>query len=184
MYENIISILSTIAWRGLYQLLDVHLFPDSLDLSAGISLIIGYLSFFVLMYTQSFEMKPSVFTTFMQQNYPSLISNVQHLLEFLSCVILWRGFWMFFDNHLATLTFTYDHPYVFYTIGIFASFFILTLMETASSINGPMSQLPDDYSLFPNYPHSYLSEWFKNHRNKKKTSSKDPIAPVFTVAVL
>ena len=172
-----ILLLSIIAWRGLYRCLDLYLFPDSLDLSAGVSLVVGYLLFFVLMYTQRCEMKSCPFTSFMELNYSSFFPNLRHLMAFFSCVLLWRGFWIFFDNYMATLPFAYAHPYVFYTICILPAFLILTLMKTASSINGPMSHMHDEYALFPFYPNCYLVQWLKTKRENETNSSSTSPSP-------
>jgi len=42
-YEYVISILSILAWSGLYKLLDVYLYPDNENMSASISLLMGYI---------------------------------------------------------------------------------------------------------------------------------------------
>ncbi|CAF4376603.1 unnamed protein product, partial [Adineta steineri] len=45
------------------------------------------------------------------------------------------------------------------------SFIILSLMKTASSINGSMSHIDDDDNLFPIYSNCFLSKWFREKKN-------------------
>jgi hypothetical protein len=167
-YEYVISLLTILAWRGSYGLLDVYLYPYNENLSAGISLLIGYPLFFVLMYTQSFQNEIGFVPKFIDANYPSLIHNIRHLCAFFSCVLLWRGFWMLFDLYIATMSLAQASPYVFYLICMIISFLILTALKTASSINGPMAQMDDEYKLFPLYPNCFLVQWF----NETKTSDE------------
>ncbi|CAF4798178.1 unnamed protein product [Rotaria sp. Silwood1] len=46
------------------------------------------------------------------------------------------------------------------------------IMKTASSINGPMSHINDEYNLFPLYSNCFLIKWF----NRKKKSNEHPSA--------
>ncbi|CAF0865142.1 unnamed protein product [Rotaria sordida] len=165
-YEYIISLLSILAWRGSYTLLDVFLFPKNPFMSASSSLFIGYPLYFSLMYTQSYTSEICQLPIFSYFNYSSVIYNIRHLTAFFTCVLLWRGFWLLFDTYIATMTLALKSPYLFYIICMFISFFILSLLKTASSINGPMSHMRDQYDLFPDYPNSYLVQWY----NQMKTS--------------
>jgi hypothetical protein len=169
-YEHIISLLTILAWRGSYALLDIYLYPDDANLSAGICLIIGYPSYFILMYTQSFQNGLCLIPKFLDANFPLFIQNIRHLCAFVSCVLLWRGFWILYDAHIATIPFAQASPYAFYTICMLTSFIILSLMKTGSSINGPMSHMHDEYNLFPLYPNCFLVKWF----NSMKTSDEVP----------
>ncbi|CAF3013186.1 unnamed protein product [Rotaria socialis] len=171
-YEYIISLLSILAWRGSYTLLDVFLFPKNPLMSAVSSLFLGYPLYFLLMYTQSSMKKLCQLPTITYLNYPSLICNIRHLTAFSACVLLWRGFWLLFDTYIATMTLAIKSPYLFYLICMFISFFILSLLRTASSINGPMSHMFDQYDLFPDYPNCYLVEWFNQMKKIDDTSSK------------
>jgi hypothetical protein len=114
-HEYVLSLLSILAWRGWYKLLDVHLYPDNPDLSAGVSLSIGYPLFFLLMYTQSWPMKTYPLATFMEQNYPSFVTNLRHISAFASSLLVWRGFWILFDTHIATISWVYTSPFLSYT---------------------------------------------------------------------
>jgi len=167
-YEYIISVLSILAWRGSYALLDAYLYPNDENLSACMCLSAGYPLFFLLMYTQSFRIDICFLSKFLNSNYPSFIQNLRHLCAFCSCVLLWRGFWILFDTYIATISFVQASPYLFYVICVIISFIILSIMKTASSINGPMSHMDDEYNLFPLYPNCFLVKWC----NRKKISSE------------
>ncbi|CAF0783373.1 unnamed protein product [Adineta steineri] len=170
-YEYVISILSILAWRGFYKLLDIHLYPNNENISACLSLLIGYLLFFILMYTQSFQLNVCLLTTFIEMNYPCFLQNLRHLCAFFSCILLWRGFWILFDIHIATISIVYESPLKFYISFMIISFIILSLMKTASSINGPMSHIDDNDNLFPIYSNCFLSKWFREKKNLGKIVS-------------
>ena len=170
LYEFIISLLSILAWRGSYTLLDVFLYPNDPSMSAGSSLLLGYPLYFLLMYTQAYSDQLCIAPTFVYFNYSALVQNIRHLAAFFSCVLLWRGFWLLFDTHIATVPLALTSPYLFYLICMFVSFVTLSLLRTASSINGPMSQMFDHYDLFPHYPNCYLFELFSS--TKRSNSSK------------
>jgi hypothetical protein len=156
LYEIIISNLSIIAWRGLYHYLDDHLYPDNYDLSAGICLIIGYLLYFPLMYFQTYLEELNIkyeFWTFVSINFPQFYRNIRHLLAFLSCLFIWRGFWLLCDSYI----YVYDDYYKTYLIFFILSFFVLCLIQTSSSTNGPLSNMGDENNFFPLYPHCYVS---------------------------
>ncbi|CAF2873827.1 unnamed protein product [Rotaria sp. Silwood2] len=170
--EYIISLLSILVWHGSYTLLDVFLYPNNENMSAAISLLIGYVLFFILMYTQSFQNNIGLLSTFIHLNFPSFIQNLRHLCAFFSCIFLWRGYWILFDAHIATISFVHESPYTSYVIGIIISFIILSIMKIASSINGPMSHIDDDeYNLFPLYSNCFLVKWFNRKKNPNELSS-------------
>ncbi|UJR23408.1 hypothetical protein I4U23_026415 [Adineta vaga] len=180
-YEFIMSLLSILAWRGSYTLLDVFLYPNDPFKSAGLSLCFGYPLYFLLMYTQSCSDKICSLPTFFYLNYPSLIRNIRHLAAFFACVLLWRGFWLLFDTYVVTIPLALKSPYLFYILCMSISFLILSLIKTASSINGPMSHMYDQYDLFPHYPNCYLIHLFndRKHLNSSKTTTDEPYSNPF-----
>ncbi|UJR11052.1 hypothetical protein I4U23_015236 [Adineta vaga] len=156
LYEIIISNLSIITWRGFYHFLDEHLYPDDVNLSAGICLIIGYVLYFPLMYFQTYLEELNLkyeFWTFVSINFPQFYRNIRHLLAFVSCVFTWRGFWVLFDAYVDIF---YDY-YLTYLFLYLLTFIILSLLQTASSTNGPLSNMEDPNNFFPLYPHCYVS---------------------------
>jgi hypothetical protein len=140
-------------------------------MSAGLSLCIGYPLYFLLMYTQSYTEKNCLLPSFIYLNYPSLIQNIRHLSAFFTCILLWRGFWLLFDTYIATMSLALKFPYLFYILCMFISFLILSLLKSASSINGPMSHMFDQYDLFPYYPNSYLVKWVDQMKKSDEISS-------------
>lgn len=182
VYEYIIALLSLLAWRGSYNLLDVSLYPKNDYMSAGLSLSLGYPLYFFLMYTQLSSEKIHRLPSFIFLNCPSLHHNLRHLTAFFACVLLWRGYWLLFDTYIATIAVTSKSPCLFYFSCMMVSFTILSVFRTASSINGPMSHMKDEYNLFPHYPNCYLLELFKREEkssdkmssNSSQTTSLEP----------
>ncbi|CAF1473868.1 unnamed protein product [Adineta ricciae] len=175
-YEFIMSLLSILAWRGSYTLLDVFLYPKDAYKSAGLSLCLGFPLYFLLMYTQSCSDRICSLPTFFYLNYPSLIRNIRHLAAFFACVLLWRGFWLLFDTYVEKVPLAVQSPYFFYLLCMSIAFIMLSLLRTASSINGPMSHMCDIYDLFPHYPNCYLI-CFYNDLNHSTSSKNSPIEP-------
>ena len=181
------ALLSILAWRGSYTLLDVFLYPKNPYMSAGSSLLIGYPLYFLLMYTQSYADRHCLLPSFFYLNYPTLINNIRHVTAFGTCVLLWRGFWLLFDTYVATMPLALQSPYLFYILCMFISFLILSLLKTASSINGPMSHMFDQYDLFPHYPNSYIVKWFNDNKKSDATSSdtsKNTTIDPYTISFL
>ena len=185
-YEYLISFLSILTWRGFYSLVDIIVFPKSPSISAASSLGIGYPVYFLLMYTQSHSYQNSTSSCF-TLNCPLFIQNLRHLLAFFTCVLLWRGYWLLFDTHIGTMTLAIESPYVFYPLCNLFSFLVLSILKTASSINGPMSHMPDPYDLFPDYPNSYLIFFYQSWKRSGEVSSnasQNPSLEQYTVAFL
>ncbi|CAF0768010.1 unnamed protein product [Adineta ricciae] len=156
LYEIIISNLSIMTWRGFYHCLDEYLYPDDLALSAGICLILGYVLYFPLMYFQTYLEELNLkyeFWTFVSINFPQFYRNIRHLLAFVSCVFAWRGYWVLCDAYVDIF---YDY-YLTYLFLYLLSFVVLCLLQTASSTNGPLSNMENEHNFFPLYPHCYVS---------------------------
>ena len=176
LYEVIISNLSILIWHGLYNILDDYLYPDNVNKSAGICLIAGYALYFPLMYFQSYFEELNLkfsFWTFISINFPQFYRNIRHLLSFVSCVFTWRGWWMLFDEHLLM----FDDSSRTYLLFVLMSFIVLSIIQSASSLNGPLSNIPDPYGFFPLYPHSYISivqtKFSKFFCSKKKKTDEE-----------
>ena len=167
------SLLSILVWRGSYTLLDVFLYPKNEFMSAGLCLLFGYPLYFLLMYTQPYSDTICLLPTFIYLNYPSLLRNIRHLIAFFTCVLLWRGFWLLFDTCIKEIPSISQSPYLFYILCMIVSFLILSLIKTASSINGPMSHMVDEYDLFPHYPNCYLVKCF-NQMEKSDSNQSTP----------
>lgn len=156
VYEIIISNLAIVTWRGFYDFFDANFYPDNADRSACLCLLFGYLLYFPLMYFQHYLEYLNLkfdFWIFISINFPQLYRNVRHFLAFLSCILLWRGFWMLYDSYLIIFK---EHHHTYLLIYV-VSFLLLSVLQTASSINGPLSNMDDDNQFFPLYPHCYVS---------------------------
>ena len=156
-------------------------------MSAGSSLLFGYILFFFIVYTQSYSDKICQLPTYVYLGLPTLMRNIRHSVAFFTCILVWRGFWFLFDTYNPTLKLAKNYPYLFDIICMLISFFILSLMKTASSLNGPLSYTFGLYDLFPHYPNSYLVECF-NQKNKlrdisSETSNKTTNEP-YTLSLL
>ncbi|CAF4883435.1 unnamed protein product [Rotaria sp. Silwood1] len=162
LYEIVISNLTIIAWRGFYHFLDKHLYPDNFAMSAGLCLIIGYVLYFPLMYFQTYfedlHLKYE-FWTFVSINFPQFYRNIRHLLAFVSCLFIWRGFWLLYDTYIYIFEEYYQTSLMLFLI----SFLVLAFLQTSSSTNGPLSNITDEYNFFPLYPNCYLSIVFERY---------------------
>lgn len=134
------------------------------------------------MYTQSYTEKFCLLPSFIYINYPTFLNNLRHVTAFFTCISLWRGYWLLFDTYIATMPLAIKSPYLLYLICMFISFLVLSLIKSASSINGPMSHMSDQYDLFPHYPNCYLVKWFD--QNKKSDSSKNSKNEPYTISLL
>ncbi|CAF1231587.1 unnamed protein product [Didymodactylos carnosus] len=156
LYEYFVSILTIVAWRGFYNFLDKYLYPGNVDLSAGLCFLFGYILYFLLMYFQTYFEDLNIkyeFWAFVSINFPQFYHNIQHLLAFISCLLIWRGYWMIFDTYIYIFK-EYHYTYLLLFI---VSFLVMALLQTSSSINGPLSNMPDYFSFFPLYPNCYLT---------------------------
>ena len=120
-----------IAWRGLYNLSDLFIYPDNNLLSMLISFLIGYFLFFLLALLQI-----PIIQYFIKQPYKSTYSCILsgfHLFAFISVVEIWRSLWMICEQYInipgyhdLTLWLCYAGAYI-----------VLTSTLTACSLNGP-----------------------------------------------
>jgi hypothetical protein len=156
LYEIIMSNLSITTWRGFYNFLDYYFYPNDLNMSIGLCFLIGYLLYFPLMYFQTYlenlNMKYE-FWTFVSINFPQFYRNIRHFFAFLSCVFIWRSYWVFYDTYIIIFEEHFKTSLLFYLL----SFLALSIVQTSSSINGPLSHINERNNFFPLYPHCYIS---------------------------
>lgn len=176
--EFIVSNITIVVWHGFYTILDQYLYPDDQAQSAWICLLIGYPLFFVLMYSQNslekFNLKHQC-CKFLYANFPRFSENIYHFLAFVSCLFVWRGFWVLYDSYLIIFESYYETYILIYLV----SFTFLALIQTASSMNGPLSNIQHDNHFFSVYPHCYvlivlrkLSKWpcFQSGKKTRNTN--------------
>lgn len=148
--------LSVTSWIGFYHLLDDYLYPNNSMISAGICLIIGYVLYFPLMYSQAYLENLKLkydFWIFISINFPCLYRNIRHLLAFVSCLFIWRGYWLVYAEYI----YIFEDYYKTYLLIYLLSFLILFIFQTSSSVNGPLSDMKEKNNFFPLYPHCYVS---------------------------
>jgi hypothetical protein len=157
LYEIIISNLTIIGWYGFYTILDQYLYPDDTNTSIWICLLIGYLLYFPLIYCQYYFEKLDFkckFWTIFSSNFPQFHRNIFHGLAFSSCLFIWRGFWVLYDTYLII----FEKYYETYLLISLLTFGFLSIIQTFSSMNGPLKTMEDNYRFFPIYPHCYISK--------------------------
>ena len=140
-YEILISNITIIIWRGFDYSLDKYF-----DTNYWICLLIGYILYFLLIYTQKYltiDKFKHEFWMFFIVNFPQFHRTLHQFLIFITCVFLWHGIWILYDLHIDIFQSFYQ-TYLFLYI---LSFLFLTFIRTASSTNGPLSNT-DDESIF------------------------------------
>jgi hypothetical protein len=123
--------LVVIAWRGLYNLSDLYIYPDNKFLSMLISFTIGYTLFFLLALLQI-----PVLQCFIKNQHKtiySLISNVFHLIAFVSVVQIWRSLWIICEQYINITGYHHLTLWLCYIV----AFVVLTCGLTACTLNGP-----------------------------------------------
>ncbi|CAM4794541.1 unnamed protein product [Rotaria magnacalcarata] len=144
LYEFIISNITIIGWHGFYVILDQYLYPDDTTMSAWICLLIGYPLYFPLMYCQyyfeKFNLKYELWAVF-SENFPQFHRNIIHALAFASCLFVWRGFWVLYDTYLRIFEIYYET----YLLISLLSFGFLSIIQTFSSMNGPLKTIEDNF---------------------------------------
>jgi hypothetical protein len=163
-YEIVIVNLALMSWRGIYDLLDEFFFVDDTPMSLGICLLIGYALYFPLMYSQASLERLNFnypLSTLFAANFPNFFRHARHLLAFVSCVCVWRGFWMLYDTYVDL----FDQYYITCLVSFVGSFVFLCALWSASSINGPLCVAEGDHQSFPVYAHLYVSMVYKQIRS-------------------
>jgi hypothetical protein len=123
--------LLVVAWHGLYSLSDNYIYPDNRQLSMIISFGSGYLIYFLLALIQI-----PVVRCLLKQNHRWLhtcVSNLFHLIAFVSVVQIWRSLWIICEQYLNIPE--YHNLTLWLCYGV--SFVVLTCGLAACSLNGP-----------------------------------------------
>jgi len=123
--------LLIIAWRGLYNLSDLYIYPERAFLSMTISFISGYLLFFVLALIQIPIVRCLI--NLRHRRIYSIISNIFHLIAFVSVVQIWRSLWIMCEQFLNIPGYHQLTLWLCYSV----SFIVLTCGLAACSLNGP-----------------------------------------------
>lgn len=120
-----------VAWRGLYNLSDLYIYPENKTISMLISFVVGYSLYFLLGIIQI----PFV-QCFLKRRYESIhaiLSNLLHLIAFISVVQIWRSLWMMCEQYINIPG--YHHLTLWLCYGI--AYVVLICGLAACSLNGP-----------------------------------------------
>jgi hypothetical protein len=123
--------LLIIAWRGLYNLSDLYIYPERARLSMTISFISGYLLFFVLALIQIPIVRCLIKRP--HRRIHSFVSNIFHLIAFVSVGQIWRSLWIMCEQFLNIP----GHHQLTLWLCYAVSFIVLTCGLAACSLNGP-----------------------------------------------
>jgi hypothetical protein len=120
-----------IAWRGLYNLSDLYIYPDNKSISMLISFTIGYSLFFLLALLQIPIIQCLIKKD--HKTFYSFISNVFHLIAFVSVVQIWRSLWMMCEQYINIPGYHHLTLWLCYIV----AYVVLTCGLAACSLNGP-----------------------------------------------
>jgi succinate dehydrogenase hydrophobic anchor subunit len=157
LYEIVEAPLVVIAWRGLYNLSDLYIYPDNKFLSMLISFTIGYLLFFLLALLQI----PFI-QCFIKKQHKTMytfISNLFHLFAFISVVQIWRSLWIICEQYINIEGYHHLTLWLCYIV----AFVVLTCGLAACTLNGPGGAKDNYIDDQPNlvFKFDYFSTLFK-----------------------
>lgn len=131
LYELVEAPLIVVAWRGLYNLSDLYIYPENKSFSMGISFLIGYVLFFALILFQIPFVQCFIKTK--HEIVYSILSNVFHLLAFVSVVQIWRSLWMVCEQYIDIPNYHHITLWLCYLL----AYIVLICGFAACTLNGP-----------------------------------------------
>ncbi|XP_046807700.1 uncharacterized protein LOC111681394 [Lucilia cuprina] len=162
----VIGSLVVIAWRGLWGIMDLTLYPEDRARSAWGSLIMGYITvFFTLILHPLVRWVCKRIDGLMKL----IFCDVYYFAEFFGAVNAWRGIWILLDVYLYP-----DNPILSYCLTHLIPFLILAALKCSNSIlvrgvyidaDGPGGQCVD-------IPINYVKLHFERERTKKRNSNQ------------
>ncbi|CAF1283926.1 unnamed protein product [Adineta ricciae] len=171
VYELVEAPFIVIAWRGLYNLSDIYIYPDNKTMSMLISFAIGYSLFFLLALLQI-----PIIQCFMKktpQILYTILSNVFHLMAFVSVVQIWRSLWLICEQYINIPGYHHSTLWLCYV----AAFIVLTCIFTACSLNGPAGtkeSYMDDQPVFL-FKFDYFSTLLKKQSDRLKSQKANDL---------
>lgn len=163
-YELVEAPLIVIAWRGLYNLSDLYIYPDNKSFSMATSFLIGYVLFFILALFQI----PFVqcFLKTKHQSIYSFLSNIFHLFAFVSVVQIWRSLWMICEQYINIP----NYPHITLWFCYFLAYLVLICGFAACTLNGPGGSKDNyiDNRLDLLFQFDYLAILLKERDNKSQ----------------
>ncbi|CAF3239075.1 unnamed protein product [Rotaria socialis] len=172
-YEIVEAPFVVIAWRGLYNLSDLYICPDNKSISMLISFTIGYSFFFLLALLQIPIIQCLI--KHHQKLIYSIISNIFHLIAFISVVQIWRSLWMMCEQYLNIPGYSHLTLWICY-VGAYA---LLTCGLTSCSLNGPGGGKDNylDGQPILLYKFDYFSTLLKSQSSNLKISKDVHLGP-------
>lgn len=132
-YELVEAPLLIVAWHGLYTLSDTYIYPDPNDKT--LSLITSFASGYALYFLLALIQIPVVRCLIKQRSrfLYSVVTNLFHLIAFVSVVQIWRSLWLVCELYLNIE----NHHGLTLWLCYGVSFAVLTFGLAACSLNGP-----------------------------------------------
>ncbi|XP_055919154.1 uncharacterized protein LOC129951158 [Eupeodes corollae] len=164
-----VGTLVVIAWRGVWESLDIVFYRKNAVISAIASLIIGYGVTLI-----TFVLQP-IFRWICGNSIGRLklfLADTYYLMSFMGSVNVWRGIWMLLDIYLYP-----DSPLKSCLISHLVPFLILTFLNCVNSILVRGTAVDGDDVEFPI---DYVKLHLQHQRSRKyaKKLKKDGISPV------
>ncbi|XP_034944443.1 uncharacterized protein fusl isoform X2 [Chelonus insularis] len=164
---GIVGTLVVFVWRGVWVLIDLHLFSDNREYSSIGSLIIGYMTVGV-----TFCLQPVMrYACGRLQGLPRLLAaDVFLFLSFLGTINVWRGIWSMLD-----LWFLPKNVELSCWITHIGCFVFLGLLNCSNSIlvRGVYIDAEEEEGRCVIFPCHYLRLFFKIEREKKEARQRN-----------
>ncbi|KAH8297918.1 hypothetical protein KR018_000619 [Drosophila ironensis] len=162
----VIGSLVPIAWRGVWGIFDLLLFPHDKALSAWGSLMIGYLTIFV-----TFLIHPLMrcMCRRLGGSLKLIICDVYYLMTFFGSVNAWRGVWTLLDVYLFP-----DDVLLSFWLTHIVPFLLLAAIKCSNSIlvRGVFIDGEGEGAESVDIPINYVRLHFLRERQKKSTRQK------------
>ncbi|XP_063982798.1 uncharacterized protein LOC135165439 isoform X4 [Diachasmimorpha longicaudata] len=168
---GVVGTLVVFVWRGIWVLLDNHLFPDNREYSAIGSMVIGYI---IVAITFCFQPVMRYVCSRLQGLSRLLAADAFLVLSFLGTVNVWRGIWgllevwLFPENMELSCWITHAGCFLF-----------LGLLNCSNSIlvRGVYIDAEEEEGKCVVFPCHYLRLFFKIEREKKEARRRTHLVP-------
>ncbi|KAL9923358.1 transmembrane protein fuseless isoform 1-T3 [Glossina fuscipes fuscipes] len=157
----VIGTLVVVAWRGLWGVMDLTLYPHDRAKSARGSLMMGCVTV-----TLTYVLHPIVrwMCDHIDGVCKLIICDIYYLAEFFGAVNTWRGIWNLLDVYIYP-----DNLILSYCVTHIIPFLVLTALKCSNSIlvRGVYIDADGEGSDSINIPINYIKLHFQRERNKR-----------------